>query len=77
MIPSEKDEPTLAGQRSHAAKDKTDPFLSERVRPRQIPENLSMQRPCEPDLDLHFSFETCQMGHRICAQRRRQQGDHP
>lgn len=56
MIPSKKDEPALTRQRSHPAKNKPDPFSGERVRLGQVPENFSMERSCEPDLDLHFSF---------------------
>jgi hypothetical protein len=68
MIPMKQDEPTLTGQRSHAAKNKADPFRSERVRPGQIPEDFSMQRSCEPDLDFHFSFvKPVRWATRICA----------
>lgn len=56
MIPIEKNEPAIGDQRSNPAKDKSDPFGGERVRPSQILENFSVQRPCEPDLDFHFSF---------------------
>ena len=56
MIPIKKDNLAFVGQRSHAAKYEPDPLLSERMRTRQIPENLFMQRPCEPNFDLHFAF---------------------
>jgi hypothetical protein len=68
MIPIKKDEPALTGQRSHAAKNKADPFRGERVRPGQVPEDFSMQPSCEPDLDFHFSFvKPVRWATRICA----------
>ena len=68
MIPIKKDEPPLIGERSHPAKNKPHPFRGERVRPGQIPENFSMQRSCEPNLDFHFSFvKPVRWATRICA----------